>query len=179
MATLPVTWHWPGISTLWLCETASLIYMPLLSLWQHVKLFKQICPLHTLACCWIIKQPVFNSLSSVSPLLVAAFPSHTHRQTQLCVCTWTFHWPGKGVWQHPPRVLMEDPEALRSPWKTCPGHCNAVQRLQIPGDLWLRTHRSFQCQYRSEAGLHPFTVPLHPGHGLDYEEFHRRWEERD
>ena len=39
-------------------------------MWQHVQLSQQICPLNTFACCWEVRQPVYNKTCSAVILLV-------------------------------------------------------------------------------------------------------------
>ena len=70
VATLPSAWRYRvstgtglcSVSILWLDEVESLICN--FSVLQHVKLFEQICPWDTLACCWDIKQPTHISHST-------------------------------------------------------------------------------------------------------------------
>ena len=35
------------------------------SVWQHLQLYEQICPWHTLACCWDVKQPTSNNVTDL------------------------------------------------------------------------------------------------------------------
>ena len=68
VATLPDAWRYrvsagtrrPGVSILWLGEMESLTSTSI-SVWQHVKLSKQIRPWDRLACRWNVKQPTNNN----------------------------------------------------------------------------------------------------------------------
>ena len=48
---------------------------PLISVWQHINLFKQICPRDTLACCWDVEHPTNKPLLECCFLAAVTFHS--------------------------------------------------------------------------------------------------------